>query len=189
MLISRDESYRNIIFTRAQLASVRLFDSLPYMEGIRFSGMKYAVLPKTLRNVVESQYTRAACNYIGTAIRQETSVYDVTANVDYLEALSGLTAMNEDDAVPVGYSDPLRPVYHKMGSDDSYVLSNAFYDEDVDNMTKFDLLVHSAITKNMVPIRPLLAMANVISKWPALDRYYYTPLLIGLLQLSKKVLS
>jgi hypothetical protein len=189
MLISRDESYRNIIFTRAQLASVRLFDSLPYMEGIRFSGMKYAVLPKTLRNVVESQYTRAACNYIGTAIRQETSVYDVTANVDYLEALSGLTAMNEDDAVLVGYSDPLRPVYHKMGSDDSYVLSNAFYDEDVDNMTKFDLLVHSAITKNMVSIRPLLAMANVISKWPALDRYYYTPLLIGLLQLSKKVLS
>lgn len=189
MLISRDQSYRNIIFTKAQLASVKLFDSLPYMEGIRFSGMRYAVLPKTLRNVVEAQYTRANCNYIGTAIRAETSAYDLTANVDYLQALNTLTPFNEDDSIPVGYSDPLRPLYHKMGSDDSYILSNSFYDEDVDNMTKFDLLVNAAITTNTVPTRPLLAMASVISKWPPLDRYYHTPLLIGLIQLSKKVLS
>lgn len=189
MLISRDQSYRTIIFSKAQLASVKLFDSLPYMEGVRYSGMEYVILPKTLRNVVEAQYGRGTQSYIGTAIRPEASNYDLTANVDYLNVLSNLTSINEDDSVPSGYTDALRPVYHKMGSDDSYILSNAFYDEDTDAMTKFDLLVNTAITTNTVPTRPLLAMAQVMSKWPALDRYYHTPLLIALLQLSKKVLS
>lgn len=192
LMISLDSTMLPIVFKQMQMATTRLFHYLPYMNSIRFSGLKYLIMPTQTRSVVDKQYVAASgalISFQGTQVRTEPATDLVAANLAYIAALTQSTPINHDDAIPAVYLDPDVPLYHAVGDGWSYVLSDAFYAQNTAGYSKFEHLLQNALTTQQIPTRPLLAMAAVMSTWEPLDRFYYTPLLLIMLKISQGTLN
>lgn len=192
LMLSLDRTMLPIVFTQMQLGSTRLFHDLPYMNSIRYSGIANIVMPTRTRSVVDRQYATtsgALTAFQGTAIRAELTTDIDALNASYIAMLTASTAINHDDAISAVYLDTDVRLFSPVGVGNSYVVSAAFFEEDIANFTKFDLLLHNALTTQQIPSRPLLAMARAISTWEPLDRFYYTPLLLIMLRIAQGSLT
>lgn len=187
LLLALDDTMLATVFTTMQRIPVTVMDSLPYMDGVRYSGVYWVVGPKAASSVVERQYNMASMvNYAGSVVIPETQSDLAAANARYIARITATTPSDEDDTIPTGFIDPVRPLYHAVGSDDNYVLSTAFFDNDRTTMTKIELLVIEAIENLVVPARPLLAMVEEWASWEPLDRFYYGPLLLAILRIAQR---
>lgn len=192
LMISLDSTMLPIVFKQMQIASTRLFHHLPYMNSVRYSGMKYIVMPTQTRSVVDRQYADASGGLVafqGTSIRTEQNTDLTAVNTAYIALLNDSTSINHDDSISAFYLDPAVPLYHAVGDGASYVVTEAFYAQDTANLTKFDLLLYNALMTQQIPTRPLLAMARSMLTWEPLDRFYYTPLLLIMLKISQGALN
>lgn len=131
----------------------------PILRSIRYCGANYLVFPVT---------------------DNETS--DVT--------IMGTAFTPEAGTTPTGPLDLMlqknpvqgaRPATYPPSMEGRYVLSPAFYNRDEENMSLLEWLTWNYLDGNPSDMRALLSLVSNYRAWPDVRRYYYTPLLMILM--------
>jgi len=66
--------------------------------------------------------------------------------------------------------------------DDFYVLSEAFYKGNRENCSLLERMTLDMLSRKSISSKDLLRLCQLSFKWPELERFYYTPILISLVQ-------
>lgn len=155
MLLDRDADMREDVFTCYTLVTTQSFTQEPLLGGIRYSGIQETVLPINPRYDVdmESQVSQYLRDRITLDASQDTRAYT-----------------NHQGT----------PLIYPACKSGSYVLSQAFYREDK-HMSLLEAQVLSYIRTEPVDREVLKALLKDYTHWGALERFYYTPILLLLM--------
>lgn len=83
--------------------------------------------------------------------------------------------------LPMAHKRPMALI-HPVADDEYYVLSKAFYQENWSEMSILEVLVYCYLQSKPIPLVPLQKLLAQVHYWPALERFYYIPILIVLLK-------
>jgi hypothetical protein len=109
-----------------------------------------------------------------------------------LSASTEFTTYELSDSVPradlpvveptVPADPPVAPLIVPVKTDEFYVLSEAFYISDRPNQSQLELLVTMMLNRERIPSEQLVELCSVVYAWDSLERYYYIPLILVLIQ-------
>jgi len=80
------------------------------------------------------------------------------------------------------------PLYHPVNKDMSYVLSEYFYNKDPYRQSKLELLTNQYIAGQPLEPRELLRICDDVVHWGNNERFYYIPLLLILIKVTKRTM-
>lgn len=80
--------------------------------------------------------------------------------------------------------EALYPV-HPVTKDDYYVFTEAFYFHQYEQQSQLETLVRYAMTGKPIDRRVLVNLCELSTRWAQLERFYYTPILLILLKLTR----
>lgn len=83
-------------------------------------------------------------------------------------------------------SEVPRPLIHPVGGNEMYVLSKAFYAAVEEDMSVLEILTYQLLKKEPINQVYLLKLIEASFYWPRLEKFYYTPLLIAMVNMSFK---
>ena len=167
-LMEKDAAYLNVAFKRAGLVSTRSFTDSPVMEGIRYTGISYAVYPLDPVLSVDGLLVNPS---------------KLTGTATLVEASAGAGQLNEMvravnlQALPEGGAPSVYPVTQ----DDCYVLSAAFYHRTAQQST-LEQLVWTFLDGGALDIEQLVGTAKRFTQWGALEQFYYVPIVMVLIR-------
>lgn len=164
VLMTRERSMMQDIFHEAGLVTVKRFQSAPVFEGIRYSGVKYAVYPKDPMVRVDNQY--------GQFIKEAGDIEPVhipTPNRKYLG--------------PQGEDLTLKGIKNVM-EDGFYIFSKAFYENSREEnaQSAIELAVNDHIDGKEIDYARLRELVQASAYWNSLNSFYYVPVLIILIK-------
>lgn len=81
-----------------------------------------------------------------------------------------------------------KPNIHPINKDAFYVLSQAFYENDPETQSLLEYLISQMLKRNRIPEQQLLSLCEDAFTWPDLERFYYIPLLMVLINYSVRSL-
>lgn len=96
----------------------------------------------------------------------------------------GINLGGGGETVSDGTEGTVLPIVHK----DAYILSKAFYDHDLPNMTKFERLLWSGMERTTVNAADVLVYYKSFGNWSQTDRFYLGPLLFILTEYALRSL-
>lgn len=88
----------------------------------------------------------------------------------------------ERDSEFTSSTDDIKPV----DVDDYYVLSESFYKSNKEQCSLLERMLLSMLERSSVSSKDLLRLCQESFNWPDLERFYYTPILIALLQYTTR---
>lgn len=184
-LIYTDANRLYDAFKRYVLASSTTLSSYPVMSSIRFSGIGYFIYPNYLNDSVDSDYrphdlgaTKLLRSLDDAAVDLASLLFN-NALHEFLEPADGVPPDN------IYLSDEV-PSIHPVTIDDGYVLSMHFYNDNVNGMSKFELMVRDYFKTQVVNQSVLFSFCESIRHWGRLEKFYYIPILIILLKYVKR---
>jgi hypothetical protein len=174
MLKDKDVSMFKYCIKKAGLISARSFTKDPMMEGIYHSGIQYVLYPKDYTILpVDYQVSHAAKPLSGEVLQDPpspiTNLADLIVDTEY----QGLTL-------------PANPGIRKVLVDDYYVFSSYFYNKDKANMSILELLVFDYLDGKAIDNRLLFSLCETSHAWGALERFYYSIIILILIRSSIK---
>lgn len=101
-----------------------------------------------------------------------------------LQKLPGLGFVHPDLVIK-----PMQPDIIKQKEIDTYVVSEAFYSKDVENMSKVEKMLFNVLNEDVINASELLPILEDCVEWPDAERFYYIPLLVALSQSALGELS
>ncbi len=167
------------VMRKARLISTKNFTPNVRFGSIAFSGYRYVVAPNggsydklnpTGGGVLMVPTTTDPC---GCDPTPWNDVLDLDINVG-----------GGGQTVSDGTEGTVLPNIHS----DAYILSAAFYDRDMANMTKFERLLWDGMEKATVNASDVIIYYKSWSKWSIQDKFYLTPLLFILTQYALRSL-
>lgn len=91
---------------------------------------------------------------------------------------------------PEPYPHPTeRPYIKNVDCDDYYVLSEAFYLNKLDEMSELERLLSATLQNSIIEGEVIIDLANQVMDWRPLERFYYTPLVVFLIQYALRGVS
>lgn len=171
LLLSRDEFKIHSIFKQYTLLSSTRFSMVAQLNGIRFSGVNSVVVPKDHDlGYGNGEYGNGglAVGFCGDCCAGCAGDKGTQAND---------SAATEDDGT-MGTKLP------KVNRDGYYILSQAFYEKDFPNMTKFEKLLWDGILKSKIDPSDVFAYFEAYPKWSKIDRFYLGIILVILMRYS-----
>jgi hypothetical protein len=185
-LIYTDENRLYDCFKRYMLASAQTLDKYPVFNSIRYSGIGYFIYPNYEHDTVDSDYRPLEAGQSTLLLRSlQDSAVDL-ASLTFNNALKEFLEPVEP-ASNIYLSDEV-PSIHPVTVDDGYVLSLHFYNDNVDGMSKLELMVRDYFKTQSVQLPLLFSFAESIRHWGRLEKFYYIPILIMLLKYAKRTL-
>lgn len=184
-LIYTDKNRLADCFQRYMLASSQTLDKYPVFSSIRYSGIGYFIYPNYNNDSVDDDYRPESIGLTQTL----RSLNDVAVDLASLVFKNALLEFLDAEGVSnnIYLSDEVASI-HPVTIDDYYVLSEHFYKDNVDGMSKFELMVRDYFNTQSVNIEILFSFAESIRHWGRLEKYYYIPILIMLLRYAKRTL-
>lgn len=85
-------------------------------------------------------------------------------------------------------AEPVRATIYPVTEDDNYVLSQAFYDADRQAQSELELLVTQMLSRERIPEGKLFEICEQAYGWEPVERFYYTPILLVLIQYAVRSL-
>lgn len=150
---------------RMGLMHVRTFTRNPVLEGIRYSGVQYVVYPKDAElSIDEMLYPRTKA--LSAEVLRNAVSPVATVDVPDLSALP----------------QPTIPLIHAILSDEYYIFSAAFYNKADTGQSQIELLLHDYLDGKALNTTVLLALCQAQHTWGALERFYYTPIVLLLIK-------
>lgn len=146
------------IFTRVGLTSARSFSTNVYSHSIRYSGITNVVYPKNYSKQIDVELTSSTKVTTSEIISKERSAL-------------------EDAGEEMGV---LTPMIHPVTIDDYYVLSKAFYEQS-EGQSILEQEVWRYVSGGGVNTPMILALIKDYESWGELETFYYTPLLLILI--------
>jgi hypothetical protein len=180
LLKERDAGLLRYSHRQFGLVSTKSFTKNPMLEGIYFSGISYVVYPAdpelsidyTLRDLSK---TISEKKMVLTPALPETNPADID--------VSAAPVGNPEGMVFDGLGEGI-PLIKPMGMGDYYIFSQEFYDKAVTGQSRLELAVHEYLSGKAISNRVLDALCEDYPNWGALERFYYTPILLTLIKAS-----
>lgn len=187
-LLAVDKSQLQDVFENMQGISVTEWAPQPAIDCVRYSGIRTVVAPRFLSASVDGDYGHAQ-PITGISLRTLNDWAVDMASMMFNNVLNGLYL--DDSSLPA--VDPIFvseevPLVHPILLDDGYVLSHAFYSDNVEGMSKLEYMIHHYFQHREVPIPILVTFCETIRKWGRLERYYYIPILLAMLKMTQRAL-
>lgn len=166
-LRARDKSLVMYSAKKAGLVSTRTFDRDPMLEGIYHSGIQYTVYPKDAEVSIDYALLPRTKVLADLVLEDPASPY-----------------INEP--VPPAGDLPYgaAPLYKMVGVDDYYVFSQAFYENAAEGQSKLERAVWDYLDGKAIDSKLLLALCKSYFTWPALERFYFVPVILMLIKAS-----
>lgn len=152
------------------IAHSRLFGELPQFEGVHYSNIEWVVYPHNPKEPLCPTHRLSAGELPAADIRHQ---FDTSR----LSALGDFTRDNQAQGI-----DGLVPI-HRVTADEYYVLSKAFYHGEKEHQSQLETLVQMALTRTPVNQKTLTELCDQCHKWPQLEQFYFTPLLLVMIKM------
>jgi len=146
------------------------FTQDPMFDGVRYSGVEYLMYP--IDPELSSDYRRV---YASKPLAAETLVPEPSA----VRTLADLIAAPVLESVAATDVD----LIHEVLEDDCYVFSQMFYDN-ADDQSRLELCVRDYLAGNAPDNRQLLVFCETYNSWGSLERFYFIPVILMLLNAS-----
>jgi len=170
-------------FKTAQLLPIADFNRLPFLEGVRFSGVVQVVGATAAYVGVDRDY-RAERLITGSDLEPINDADALDIEAAYAVAIA--TAAVETQLPPASvYGMTAIPSIHPVTIDNYYVLSAAFYSQG-SGQSKLEHLVRDYFDTDSVNVTALTALVQSSRAWGRLERYYYSPILLAMLKLAQR---
>jgi hypothetical protein len=166
MMLDRDYAMRAQCNRVFGLVHKNGFNRNTYLDGVRHSTIQYLVYPSE-----PDQSLNVLSNPLPKTL-DLTEVIDTTG-------FKGTTYSSVDNTF-VDTDGSSYDIIHEVLVDDSYVLSDAFYDA-TDEQSLLEILVKDYLKGQAINLNKLYACCNVFKKWKRLEQFYYGPILLTLL--------
>lgn len=152
------------------------FNPYPMLNGIYHSGIRRVMWP-----IDEETGYKSALSYLNNSV-----------GIELIESTTRLTTfdpdipkMREDLGLDVLTPAQIENLIHLVTVDDSYVLSENFYTQNLDGMSQLEHYVFDLINGKAIEPREIVFFAQLSMYWGSVERFYYQPLLIVLLRYCK----
>lgn len=150
--------------------STSAFRMWPTLQSVYYSELQRVVYPIDQQHLVDHKW-RKTNRWVGESIRNTMAQLGLDEKCRTLRTTYGLTLTDQ-------------PLFHPVSTDDYYVFSQAFYDRTEDALSILEAHTLSYLKGKVGDVSELLWMCACSTHWTALERYYYTPVLITLLTVS-----
>ncbi len=165
LLLTRNKHQERFMIKRMGLVSVRNFSYNPQLDGIRFSGIQKLVYPDVVNAPIDA----------GHNLLKKTLLDEKLSNVPSMYGdMQGIADANDNTQTNV-------PMIYNVLVDDYYILSQVFY-EGKGKMSRLEVLVRNYIDEKSLDPSEVLAIADSYTVWGGLERFYYIPILLILMQ-------
>lgn len=172
---------------RAHLVSTRISRWRPELQAIGYSGFAMMVYPIGKPTDVDSYYNgETFCRPEGIPFqegvpRRHRGPFKTQAERDdpWFKRIPP-----EKENLAEAWKTP--PDIKPVTCDDYYVFSEDFYYEDAKFQSKLEMLAWQMIKREPLSRPQLRAVVKCCLEWDNLERYYYHPVLIALLEYSKR---
>lgn len=165
LLLTRNKHQERFMIKRMGLVSVRNFSYNPQLDGIRFSGIQKLVYPDVVNAPIDAGHNLLKKTLLGEKLSNVPSMYG---------DMQEIADANDNTQTNV-------PMIYNVLVDDYYILSQAFY-EGKGKMSRLEVLVRNYIDEKSLDPSEVLAIADSYTVWGGLERFYYIPILLILMQ-------
>lgn len=190
-VIERDRSLLHRVFKPYQVVSTAIIGSHAYQHSIKYSGIPFVVMPATA-NLDSDNYNLLAnvgSGYQGEIIGGRNGDSSSMASICWADPSKpctvklgkGKDAENNPNydinglPVSIGFDIPEVP-------SETYVLSPAFYNNDKDELTRFEMLINEMIDGKPINYEEINPFIESFYKWTRVEQFYLGPLLIALIK-------
>jgi hypothetical protein len=168
-MLQQDYNLLQVCNQQMAVADLYQFNGNPYMQSAKFSFIDYIVYP----------------------IQPDESLF--VENPEYPKGLSPLALMDSQVVLNGSQADTVHnfyiqnnnsiPLIHSVIKDSYYVLSQAFYQPNINNpMSVLENLVTMYLQRKSIDTNMLNALLSTYLGWTRLDQFYYIPLLVFLIK-------
>lgn len=159
------------------LASTKIFNKEPMLQGLLYSRVEYIVYPENGDLSVFSGKDKISFN------RDEESANLNLSTISEASTSGGSIAdiLNKEHIE----QNCSLPIIYNVLKDKSYVLSENFYNK-TNNRSLLEILVYDYIKGNSLNIKNLSEVVSSRHKWGRLEQFYYGPILLVLIKTMKK---
>lgn len=165
-VIRRDPTLLYNTFTQYARLSVNLLNPSIYQNSIRYSGIYFVVVP--YRSTLDND------NY--SALNDIISGQRLSSVANGLETNS-LTALNYTELATT------RPGFDIPSiTSDSYVLTPAFYSNELVKCTKFERCIWNVLNNDTIAYQDVYPFCQEFKNWSKMEQYYLGPLLLLLIR-------
>lgn len=171
VLLNRDHTLLDYCNRKMGLTLVKNFGSDPVYAGLRYTSLDYVVYP-----IIGDETTKSGHRDKAILASAITSVITTRTQPGNIANILQDTITVQNRAVP--YIKP-------MLSDDSYVFTDAFYNNGI-GQSMLEALVNDYIKGNALSIEVLTKIANRYSRWGRLEQFYYIPILLTLIKTANR---
>lgn len=175
------------IFTKAGIVKVTTFTTAPIFEGIRYSGIRNVVYPEDAPYNVDTGITRQEKFVQTQALNAGEPTRAFTAMMAKRQAMEDQLALDQSiDTVITPRQVTPDEIYADLGikplfTDECYIFSQAFYDNATEGQSRLEVLVNNFIDRKPIDQAQLRSIASGIHAWTPIERFYYTPFVLMLI--------
>lgn len=174
-LLTKDYESISYCINKYSLVPKRSFSKNSWLRGPLFWPVDYYMYPVLEGTIYKDTYGEKPKVAVYSLDRSFESEYDSSTPIPslFLEPWNYLEIDNEDVEL-------IKPVMY----DGYYVFSQSFYNKGED-LSILELLTRDYLKNYSVNLNYLKALTDSWDKWPNLEKFYYTPILIFLLKEAK----
>lgn len=170
-------------FSKCGTVPVTTFTTAPIFEGIRYSGIRQVIYPTdapfnidvSMRSLIKPVQDIAPADAgFSRAFNQ------MLAKRQQLEQeLAESSGVQAQEITPADIYEDLgiKPVF----ADGCYIFSQAFYDNATQGQSRLEVLVNALIDRRAIDQQQLRQIVSNIHAWSPLERFYYTPFVLMLI--------
>jgi hypothetical protein len=158
-ILHKSKDLLRVVATKSILLNCRSLRIIPKYSSIRYSGISELYYPKQEGQKLGTDTMRplrvSAPRQFNFPVDLEDTIID--------------TVLNDVEIV--------RPIIKPVTVDDYYVFSEAFYQNDNDNMSILETMVMQYLDNIPVPLDKLLKVAKNSQLWGRVEQFYYLPIM------------
>ena len=166
LLLNKDYIGKAYSNNTMSLVNKELFNKNSYVQGLAFSNIRYVVYPDT----------PDVSTYIGTLHNIKLVSLEELAETTSSKGALFTELQNRYTTDTINHI-----LVHDVLLDNSYVLSNNFYQESA-TQSVLEILVKDYMKGNTINLDMLYAITNTYRLWKRLEQFYYGPILMTLIK-------
>lgn len=188
VIFNKDPSLLNSCFTQVGKVYSHEFSPEPMYEGIRFSGIKEVIYPVDPLVTVDYSYTKP---------NKLVSASELTVPATSMKSIGSYLAQLREKTLDDYIDDELNGFYSEMEVDlgrhgplinpsmknNYYVLSEDFYknNQESGKQSKLEICIRQYLNDQAINYNTVKQLCDEIPAWNPLDQFYYTPIVLVLM--------
>lgn len=171
----RDAKILDIAVQKVGFISAQVFTYEPFLDSIRFSGIQYVLAPADPELTVN--YQQQQLKWAPTKLSYDPVPGRFNDLARMIESTTMLGFSQQSEAI-----SPDMPTLKPVTVDNYYIFSQAFYRNTPGDMSVIEYLTQEFLRQRPINLKLLAKLVETQYMWFGLERFYYTPILLILMQ-------